>query len=122
MSQIVYVDLSAKVEHWNTDSAIAIADGFSTSYLVPARVKQAVRRRLTELYGTKSLTYRALALFIYLAVHEHLLIIHQIVIDRDYTGDRAQGTIKNILLNMLRRDKSDLTHGVIYCVDVNVSI
>ena len=34
MAHVVYVDLSAKVEHWQTDSAVAVADGFSVTYLV----------------------------------------------------------------------------------------
>lgn len=118
MSQIVYVDLSAKVEHWNTDSAIAIADGFSASYLVPAKVKQAVRVRIIELHGTKSVIYRALSLFVYMAVRDHLNNIRHIVIDRDYTGERAEGTIKSILLHLLRRDRPEITAGMIEFANV----
>ena len=77
MTQIVYIDLSAKVEHWNSDSAIAVADGFSASYLVPAKVKQMVRRWVVERYGTKSVKYRVLALFVYLAVRDFMDSIQQ---------------------------------------------
>jgi hypothetical protein len=101
---VAYVDLSAKAEHWATDSAVAVSNGIRGVYLVPAKVKQNAKRLLTELYGSKSITYRVFALLVYLALREHLPVTRQLIIDKDYTGANVEGTIRNLLLHYLQRD------------------
>jgi hypothetical protein len=46
-------------------------------------------------------------------VRERLTEIDQIVIDQDYTGQQPEATIKNLLLPLLRRHRSDITAGYI---------
>ncbi len=110
---IVYVDLSAKVEHWTKASAIAVSNGGSRVYLITGKVKQRLRRLLAGRHGRQSLQYRVLALFVYLAVRDQLPRIRQIVIDRDYSGAEAEATIKNLLLPLLQRDRPTVTAGFI---------
>lgn len=110
---IVYIDLSAKIERWEQDSAIAVCNGTTRVLLVPGRVKQQVRRLLIRRHDRRTTHYRAFALFIYLAVREDLSQIQQLVIDQDYTGASVEGTIKNFLLPLLRRDKPNVTAGFI---------
>jgi hypothetical protein len=62
MSYTAYVDLSAKIEQWTKDSAVAISNGESKVYLVTARVKQKLRMQLANKYDAKTLKYRMLAL------------------------------------------------------------
>ena len=110
---IVYVDMSAKVEHWNTDSVVAISNGMTKSYLISAKIKQVTRRFLQDQYGDKHLTYRVMALFVYIAMGGNLHGVNQVLIDRDYTGDQIEGTIKNFLLPLLRQEKPDVDAGFI---------
>ncbi len=121
MAHIVYVDLSAKVEHWQTDSVVAVADGFAATYLIPAQVKQQARRLLLDLHGRKSVTYRALALFVYVGVRQHLGQIRQIVVDQDYTGAEVEGTIKNLLLNLVRADRPEVSSGFVQIANIKGS-
>lgn len=118
---VVYVDMSAKVEDWNADSAVAVSNGISHAYLIPAKVKQNARRLVTELYSNKSVTYRLFALFIYIAVKDNLRNVRQIVIDKDYSGEAVEVTIKNLLLNLLRRNKPDTDSGFIRFANVKDS-
>lgn len=118
MAHVVYVDLSAKVEHWQTDSAVAVADGFAVTYLIPAPVKQQARRLLLDLHGRKSVVYRALALFVYVGVRQNLGRIRQLVIDQDYTGPEVEGTIKNLLLHLVRVDRPEVSSGFVQMANV----
>jgi hypothetical protein len=102
----VYIDLSAKLEQWTQASAIAMAnDDLSRVHLVPSRVKQQARQRIRELYDSSTVQYRLMAILIYLLVCESLATIDYIVIDKDYAGEKAEGTIKNLLLSLIRKDK-----------------
>ena len=104
MAYVVYVDMSAKSEQWSKDSAVAMANGKSKAIWVPARVKQYLRQALVDQYGGKSLEYRVMAILVYFVVRDDLKNISQIVIDRDYTGEQIEATIRNLLLNLLRHD------------------
>jgi hypothetical protein len=66
------VDLSAKLEQWTKDSALAVADGAHYVYLVPSSVKQLARQQLTTIYGRQSVRYWLLAALVYLAVRDGL--------------------------------------------------
>jgi hypothetical protein len=113
MPHVVYVDLSAKAEQFDQDSAVAVSNDTVWVYLVPARVKRQLRVQITTQHGTHNLQYRVLAVLIYATVKPHLSEIHQIVIDRDYTGASTEGTIRNLLLHLLRRDRPDVTAGFV---------
>jgi hypothetical protein len=110
---IVRVDLSAKVERWEQDSAVAACNGLARVYLIPGKVKQQLRQWLFSRYRRNSATYRAFALFVYLAIREDLGSIEQVVIDQDYSGAGVEGTIKNLLLDLLRADRPEVTAGFI---------
>jgi hypothetical protein len=105
--------LSAKAEQLLLDSAVAVADGITWVYLVPATAKSALQKWLVDRYGRKSAKYRLLAVLIYIAVRERLAEIEQIVIDQDYTGRQPEATIKNLLLPLLRRHRLEITAGFI---------
>jgi len=108
-----YVDLSAKIEQWPKNSAVAMSNGVSKAYLVTGEIKQRARALLTTLHGRKTVRYRLLAALVYLAVKEDLRDIRQIVIDKDYGGTDAEATIKNVLLRLLRSDKPDTPAGFV---------
>lgn len=113
MAYVAYVDMSAKVEQWSWNSAIAISNGRSRVYLIQGRVKQAVRQFLIRLYGEKSIEYRMFALLVFLIVQDEVADISQLIIDRDYTGNEAEATIKNLLLPMLRLNRPSANAGFI---------
>jgi len=113
MTYLAYVDMSAKVEQWSWNSAIAISNGSSRVYLIPGRVKQEVRRLLIRLYGEKSIEYRTFALLVFLIVRDELANISQLIIDRDYTGNEAEATIKNLLFPWLHASRPGVTSGFI---------
>lgn len=113
MPYVAYVDLSAKLEQWTSDSAIAISNGSAYALLVPFRVKQEARRYVRERYGNRSVQYRVLAALIYLAVRDDLPNIRQLVIDLDYSGPAVEATIKNLLLALLRQVRTEIQAGYI---------
>ena len=110
---IVYVDLSAKAEQWNKDSAIALCNDVQRVYLITRKVKQQLRQRLIQQHGKKSLTFRTLAVLVYFMLREDLAHVQQVVIDRDYSGNQAEATIKTLLLALLYKHKPDLHSGFI---------
>jgi hypothetical protein len=101
---VAYVDLSAKLEQWTKDSAVAVSNGETLVIWVSKELKQRSRQLLAERYGRATVRYRLLALLVCLAVRDHLSNIEEIVIDRDYEGAKAEATIKNVLLNLLRQN------------------
>lgn len=103
---IAYVDISAKVEQWNKASAIARSNSRQLIYLVLSKVKQRLRAFLLARHEPKSVTYRVVALFLYLAVKNDLSRISQVVFDRDYSGEHAEAAIRNLFLGHLRRSAS----------------
>lgn len=107
MGHTVYVDLSAKVEHWTLASAVAVCNGGQWVCYVSGKAKQRARRALKERHGSRHLQYRVLALLIYVAIRERLAEIEQVVIDRDYAGEQAEATIKNLLLALVRRERPE---------------
>lgn len=114
MAITVYVDLSAKVEQWMRDSAVAMAnDELCRVILVSSSIKRRIRDLIRKLYGHKSEQYRLLALLIYLAVRDSLNAIEYIVIDKDYEGSQVEATITNLLLPLILRDKPDAKASMI---------
>jgi hypothetical protein len=113
MAYVAYVDVSAKIEQWTKDSAIALSNGKSRVYLVKSKVKQRLRQLLTKQHGGSSVNYRIFALLVYLVARDELNDIVQLVIDKDYTGKEVEATIKNLLLALLQNDKPELKAGFI---------
>ena len=111
MPYIVEVDLSAKVEQWSKNTAVAFSDGIQGSVLISRRVKQAARDWLKIRHpGRRNAyyVYNLLAAFIYLLIKPYLEQIEQVVIDKDYPGEESEGLIKVFLLNLLHRDDPSL--------------
>ena len=73
MVNVVYIDLSAKVEQWSLRSAIAVSNDRYWVYLVPGNVKQLIKQEFTQLHGTKNLQFRVLAFLVYLSVRKNLV-------------------------------------------------
>lgn len=121
MAHVLYVDLSAKVEHWTKDSAVAVSNDHTRVYLVRGKAKQKARALIKALYGSKSDQYRVLAVLVYLAVRDDLPHLNYVVIDQDYAGGQAEATIKNLLLTLLRRHRPDITAGHIRFAEVRGS-
>jgi hypothetical protein len=114
--------MSAKIEQWTQPSAVAMANKqLSRVLLLPSKVKQKSRKLIKQLYGTKSLQYRLMAMLVYLVVRESLDVIDMIVIDKDYSGEDAEATIRNLLLLLLRKDKPNATAEMIHFGNVKGS-
>lgn len=114
MAITVYVDLSAKVEQWTRNSAVAMAnEEVCRVYLVSSKVKQLARQLIRKLYGPTIVPYRLMAVLVYLVIRDSLDTVDYIVIDKDYAGEKIEGTIKNLLLDFIRVDKPTATAGMI---------
>jgi hypothetical protein len=108
VADVVYIDVSAKVEQWNQDSAVAVSDGRSWTVLFPSTLKRVVRQYFVERHGSKNLQFRMLAFLVYVAVREHLGGVEQIVIDQDYIGRNVEVAITNFLLAWLRIEQPEI--------------
>jgi hypothetical protein len=110
---VVYVDMSAKVEQWTRDSAVAACNDDEIILLVPGRVKQSLRLHLLERNKRKTVHFQIFAILIFLAIREDFGTINQVVVDKDYTGASAEGQIKNLLLPLIRSVRPKTTPGFI---------
>lgn len=115
---IVYVDVSAKVEQWNRDSAVVASNDSLRILLVPGRVKQSLRAHLLRSNKRKTAHFRIFALLIFLSVKDDLDSTSQIVVDQDYSGHSAEGQIKNLLLALIRTIRPGTTGGFIRFANV----
>jgi len=116
MPYVVEVDLSAKVEQWSKNTAVAFSDGIQGSILVESSVKRAARDWLRTRFPNRSKAfyrYNLLAAFVYLLIKPHLQQVEHVVIDKDYPGEKNEGLIKVFLLNLLHRDDPSLRGGFI---------
>jgi len=108
---VVEVDLSAKVEQWSKNTAVAFSDGIQGSILIESSIKRAARDWLRIRYpGRRNAyyVYNLLVAFIYLLIKPYLEQIEQAVIDKDYSGAESERLIKVFLLNFLHRDDPSL--------------
>ncbi len=124
MSETVFVDLSAKVEQWNKNTAVAFSNGIKGSILISKKVKKAARNWLKTEYPNHSTTfycYNLLTVWIYLLLKPNLERIGHIVIDKDYPGQESEKLIKDFLLNFLHRDKPTLRGSFISFQEVRGS-
>ncbi|MBX3054415.1 MAG: hypothetical protein KF753_23280 [Caldilineaceae bacterium] len=108
MTRTVYIDLSAKIEEWSADSAIAMTNGGETVFLVRARVKRQARDWLKK-SGNKRreavYIYRLLSALVYLISAPELSNIELLIIDADYPGTRPAAAIRNELVPLLQRER-----------------
>jgi hypothetical protein len=98
-----------------------VSNGEQWACLVPSRVKRRARDLLTARHGGRNLQYRILALLVYLAVRDRLHQIERITIDRDFTGQQPEATIKSLLLVHVRRDRPDAGASLIDFAEVKGS-
>ena len=116
MPYIIEVDLSAKVEQWSKNTAVAFSDGIRGSILIESSIKRAARDWLRAWYPNRSKAfyrYSLLAAFVYLLIKPHLQQIEHVVIDKDYPGEKNEGVIKDFLLSLLHREDPSLRGGFI---------
>ena len=114
MAITVYVDLSAKVEQWVRNSAVAMANEQQSRVIfISSSIKRRIKVHLEKIHGRKSINYRVMAVLIYLAVQDSLGMIEYITIDKDYGGAQVQATITNLLLALIQRDRPKATAGMI---------
>ena len=111
MPYVIEVDLSAKVEQWSKNTAVAFSDGIRGSVLISRRIKRAARDWLRIRYpGRRNVyyVYNLLAAFIYLLIEPYLEQVEQVVIDKDHPGKESERLIKVFLFNFLHRDDPSL--------------
>lgn len=116
MPYVVQVDLSAKIEQWSKNTAVAFSDGIQGSVWISSRVKKDARDWLKVVYPKRRQSFYKYLLFavvIYLLIKPYLRQIRQVVIDRDYSGRRSKEFITNFLFNFLQRDDPSLRGGFI---------
>lgn len=104
----VFVDISTKVEAWDRDSVIAMSNDYDRALLIPAEVKQQAAALIPS---SQPVQFRLLALFTYLIVRPDLEKIRRIVIDQDYSGEKAERFIKKELIGLIRRDSPTFKTG-----------
>lgn len=111
MHHTVSVDLSAKVEQWSKDTAVAFSDGINGSIFVNKKTKKAARNWVKTVYPNRKPTfyvYLLFAILIYLAIKLYVDKIRHIEIDQDYSGSQTEGDIKSWLLHLLHRHNPSL--------------
>lgn len=102
MPHIVEVDQSGKVEDTAKDTVLAFADGVSFAVLIPAAVKRAVYRELTDRgLREKEITIQLFSIGLYFLLREHIAQMQRVTIDVEYTGKDA--LIKERLISYLLR-------------------
>ena len=121
MPYVVEVDLSAKVEQWSKNTAVAFSNGIQGSILIESSIKRATRDWLRIRYpGRRNAyyVYNLLVAFIYLLIKPYLQQIEHVVIDKDYPGEKNEGVIKDFLLSLLHREDPSLRGGFISFLEV----
>jgi hypothetical protein len=111
MPYVVEVDLSAKVEQWSKNTAVAFSDGIQGSILVESNIKRAARDWLRTWHPNRSKAfyrYNLFAAFVYILINPYLQQIEHVVIDKDYPGEKNERLIKVFLLNFLHREDPSL--------------
>ena len=102
----VSVDVSAKIEAWDKQSLIAVANSHTRVLLVTAATKQAAARLLAS--GDEPAQYVLMAVLTYLAVWPDIDRLSSITLDRDYSGEVAERRVLRRLLVMLRQHRPKL--------------
>ena len=107
MPETVFVDLSAKVEQWNKNTAVAFSNGTKGSILISKRTKKAARDWLKVKYPNRSVSfyrYSLLSALIYLLLRPNLKEIRRVIVDKDYPGQESENRIRSRLLQFFHRE------------------
>jgi hypothetical protein len=117
MAHTIYVDLSAKVEQWSKDTAVAFSnDGIMAVRLVSSKTKRLMREHLQEQYPNHAASfyvYLINALVITVLIAPYIHHIDHIVIDQDYPGSRSKGMIELWMMNLIRRLRPQVRGGLV---------
>jgi len=100
----VSIDISAKIEAWDKDSIVAIANDHVLALCASATVKQ---KAAATFKSKEPVQFALLAIFAYLAVRPKLAEIRRITIDLDYSGAVARRIIVRRLVELIRRDRPE---------------
>ena len=100
----VCIDISAKIEAWDKDSIVVIANDYAMALCVSAAVKQ---KAVATSQAKEPVQFALLAIFTYLAVRPKLAEIRRITIDLDYSGAVAHRIIVRRLVELIRRDRPE---------------
>ena len=100
----VYVDISAKLEAWEKDSVIAVANGHMRTLRITSEVKI---KMVARLQANQPVQFYLMALCTYIAIKPDLSKVKRIVLDRDYSGNTAQRLITRYLIELIRHDVPD---------------
>ena len=107
MVETAFVDLSAKVEQWNKNTAVAFSDGINGTILISKKTKKTARNWLKIQYPNRSASfyrYSLLSALIYLLLKPNLQEIRLIVVDKDYPGEESENQIRSRLLQFFHRE------------------
>lgn len=97
----VCTNISAKIQAWDKDSIVAIANDHQMALCAPAAVKQ---KAVATLKTKELVQFALLAIVAYLAVRPKLAEIRRITIVLDYSGAVAHRMIVRRLVELIRRD------------------
>lgn len=106
----VFVDISAKIESWDKPSVIAVSNDHTRALFVSAETKRAA---IHLAYGATPPQYLLMAVLTYIVVAPEIERVSSITLDRDYSGDVAERTIRRLLLEFLRRHRPKLRAAAI---------
>ncbi len=102
MSHVVEVDLSGRIEMTNGDTALAFANGISSSILIQSTVKQDCIRILRRRGFIGPVLYNQFfAIGLFFLLKDHIDNLSSIILDYEYQG--RENKIKEYLINLLRR-------------------
>lgn len=107
----VYVDISAKIEAWEKDSVIAVANGHAKALWVPLRIKLKAAELTREHIPHEPVQFMLMAMFAYLAIRAEIARIKRIVIDQDYSGIDAERAIRRRLIKLIQQDHPKFKAG-----------
>ena len=116
-----HIDLSAKLEQWTKDSAVALSNSSCIVLFVSKEIKQRARDILIDRYDRRTVRYRLFAILVFLVIQDELSHLDHICIDRDYEGDTAEATIKNLVLHLLRQNGNERAASFIRFANVKGS-
>lgn len=100
----VQVDISAKIEDWQKDSIIAVANHTQIALRVRAQTKRDAADRLRRIGRIEPIQFHLMAIFVFIALQPQLENIYRITLDRDYSGENARRIITRQLAELIRRD------------------
>lgn len=108
----IEIDQSGKIEQTGTDTILAYSNGKQFAILIPSIVKREIvwkyrqQRKVNKIFFLK-----LFSTCIFLLIKDIINKLEEIVIDVEYEGN--EGTIKNVLLNHIRKTKPNFDKNII---------